>query len=138
MEQFSADVEIEVPNQTRYLGLVGRIGEELGRELERGSDPPALAQHVNLALTEALANAIEHAHAGDPSKTVRVLIKASAERLLIQVYDQGQGFDIQSIPPPDTEQERGRGIFIIRSLMDSVSYRKTKHGNVLEMVKRLT
>jgi serine/threonine-protein kinase RsbW len=41
------------------------------------------------------------------------------------------------MPDPDDLSERGRGIFLIRSLMDAVKYRKTEAGNVLEMHKRL-
>jgi serine/threonine-protein kinase RsbW len=135
------EVEIRVPNQTRYLSLIGKIGEDLARELDQyRGDLPALASHINLVLTEAMANAIQHANAGDPSKTVRIVIRISDEELHIEVYDEGQGFDIQSIPPPDFErlEDRGRGLFVIRTLMDSVSYRAINGGNVLKMFKRLT
>jgi serine/threonine-protein kinase RsbW len=86
-----------------------------------------------------MVNAIRHANAGDPDKTVHVYITIASEQIKIQVYDQGQGFDINSIPPPnfDNLEDRGRGIFLIKSLMDSVSYCRVDGGNVLEMVKNL-
>jgi serine/threonine-protein kinase RsbW len=58
---------------------------------------------------------------------------------VIRVFDKGQGFDINSIPSPDFNrlEDRGRGIFLIRSLMDSVCYKKVRNGNVLEMAKKL-
>jgi len=59
---------------------------------------------------------------------------------VIRVYDNGQGFDLDLVPCsgcPDPLNEKGRGIYIIRSLMDSVVYKKANGGNVLEMKKAL-
>ena len=140
MEKREIDVDIKVPNQTRYLSLIGRIGEDIAKEIDKYSgDRETLAYHINLVLTEAMVNAIKHANAGDPDKTVHIFINISDDELSIRVYDNGQGFDINAIPPPDFTQleDRGRGIFLIKSLMDSVSYRKECDGNVLEMRKRL-
>jgi serine/threonine-protein kinase RsbW len=140
MEKREIDVDIRVPNQTRYLSLIGRIGEDIAKELDKYSgDRETLAYHINLVLTEAMVNAIKHANAEDPDKTVHIFINISDDELSIRVYDNGQGFDINAIPPPDFTQleDRGRGIFLIKSLMDSVSYRKECEGNVLEMRKRL-
>jgi serine/threonine-protein kinase RsbW len=134
------EVELEVPSQTRYLGLIGRVGEDLVYELDYyQGDLARLAHQVNLVLTEAASNAMEHGNNLDPSKVVRVCIAISGEELCIRVYDQGLGFDLNGIPPPDSKplEERGRGIFIIRSLMDWVTYVKANDGHVLEMGKRL-
>jgi serine/threonine-protein kinase RsbW len=99
-----------------------------------------LAYHLNLVLTEATVNAMRYASPSDADKTVRVCIHIEDENLCIRVYDHGQGFDLNTVPTPDFEDlnERGRGIFFIRALMDSVDYRKTECGNVLEMRKKLT
>lgn len=137
------DIQIKVPNQTRYLSLIGRIGEDLGRQLQGYSgDRENLANQLNVVLTEAMVNAIRHANAGDPDKQVNIRITISDNELLLQVFDQGQGFDLNSVPDPDFNEEAlletgGRGIYIMRTLMDSVVYRKTAEGNVLEMRKRL-
>lgn len=135
------DIEITVPNQTRYLGLIGRIGENIAHELGGCPvDGETLGHHLNLVLTEALVNAIKHANSADPNKEVHIRISVSDKDLLIRVYDNGQGFDLNLIPRtgcPDPLNEQGRGIYIIRSLMDSVEYKKANGGNVLEMKKRL-
>jgi serine/threonine-protein kinase RsbW len=134
------EVDIKVPNQTRYLSLIGRIGADIAKELDRYTgDKETLAHHVNLVLTEAMANAIKYAGPGDTDKMVHICISICADEILIKVFDHGQGFDINAIPPPNFEalDDRGRGIFIIRSLMDSVSYKKLPEGNVLEMSKKL-
>jgi len=140
MEKNEIEVDIKVPNQTRYLSLIGKIGEDIAKELDRyNGDRDMLAYHINLVLTEAMVNAIKHANAGDPEKMVHVYINISDLELLIRVFDDGQGFDINTIPPPDfnTLEDRGRGIYIIRSLMDSVKYERVNDGNMLEMTKRL-
>lgn len=133
-------VDIVVPNQTRYLSLIGSIGEAIAKELDRyQGDRDTLAYHLNLVLTEAMANAIHHAHHENSSKTVRVKIHVDQDQLCIQVYDQGQGFDLDKIPEPDLAApvEHGRGLFLIRTLMDEVEYRRGQDGNVLIMKKRL-
>ena len=140
MEGNTIEVDIKVPNKTRYLSLIGKIGEDIARELERYSgDKEVLAYHLNLVLTEAIVNAIKHAGPKEPEQMVRIVISLHRDDLTIRVYDDGQGFDINTIPAPNFEEleDRGRGIFLIRSLMDSVCYRKNCKENILEMKKKL-
>jgi serine/threonine-protein kinase RsbW len=135
------NLEIEVPNQTRYLRLVGNIAEQIAKELGGANgDRDALAYHLNLVLTEAMANAIQYGSPSDPKQTVRICLSIENKDLCVRVYDHGQGFDLAAVSTPDFTElnEHGRGIFFIRSLMDSVDYRKTECGNVLEMRKKLT
>lgn len=136
------EIRLKVPSQTRYLRLIGKIGENMALEMERcPGNRKHFAQTLNLVLTEAVANAIKHANANDPEKEVTIRICISCSELAIKVYDSGKGFDLNSIPrlSQDTDllDEKGRGLFIIRSLMDSVVYRKTGVMNVLEMKKAL-
>lgn len=134
------EVDIRVPNQTRYLSLIGKIGEDIARTLKRyHGDREELAYHINLVLTEAMSNAIRHANENDPEKELLISIKIENQQLHIRVYDQGAGFDADSLPPPEFKylDEHGRGVYIIRSLMDSVNYRRLRDGHVLEMVKSL-
>jgi serine/threonine-protein kinase RsbW len=135
------DIQITVPNQTRYLGMIGRIGEQMAHELGGfHGDRDTLGHHLNVVLTEALVNAIKHANISEPDREVRIRINVSDSELVIRVYDNGQGFDLNILPRcicPDPFEEKGRGIFIIRSLMDSVEYKKANGGNVLEMRKAL-
>ncbi len=135
------EVDIKVPNQTKYLRLIGQIGEDVAGALEKfnNSDPEELAYHINLVLTEAMANAIKHANKNDPNKDVHISINLTDDLLSIKVYDQGQGFDIstEDVQTPDPALDHGRGVFLIRSLMDSVTYNRCETGNVLIMRKSL-
>lgn len=138
MTRNRVNLEIEIPTQTRYLCLIGNIGEQLAWDLtEYGGDRDTLAYNLNLVLTEALSNVIKHA--GTENQALRVCISIEGNNLSIQVHDQGLGFDLEGVPCPDPDElcERGRGIYLIRHLMDSVDYHKTDKGNVLEMKKKL-
>ena len=135
-------LEITIPNHTRYISMIGKIGENIAKELDRyDGDRENLAGQINTVLTEALSNAIKHANAADPTKEVLVRINISDKELAIRVFDSGVGFDLNKVPGPCFDsnllEEKGRGLFIIRSLMDSVEYKKANGGNVLEMKKSL-
>jgi serine/threonine-protein kinase RsbW len=132
-------VDIKVPNQTRYLCLIGHIGENIALTLRNYSgDREKLAFDLNLVLTEAMANAIQHANEGDPAKEVHIEISAVSQRLIIKVFDFGPGFDVeQYIKPRHPLEESGRGIYLIHTIMDEISYNFTEDGHVLEMVKNL-
>ncbi len=134
------EVDITVPNQTKYLGMVGRIGESMAYSLKSYTgNRRELAYHLNLVLTEALANAICHANDSDPDKEVRILISASDHDLIIKVFDQGQGFDIEATAKLKTrlKDEGGRGIQLIYKLMDKVEYIRKGGTNILKMTKNL-
>jgi serine/threonine-protein kinase RsbW len=132
-------VDIKVPNQTRYLRLIGHIGENIARTLRNFSgDRDKLAYDLNLVLTEAMTNAIQHANEGDPAKEVHIEISIAEQRLVIRVFDSGEGFDVkQYAQPRHPLDEHGRGIYLIHTIMDEITYRPTGSGHVLEMVKRL-
>jgi len=133
-------VEVIIPTQTKYLDLIGSIGEHIAKELDEFSgDREALAYHLNLVLTEATVNAIKHGNYDDPKDTVRISIHIQDNELNIKVYDHGQGFDLESVPLPDFDhpKEGGMGIFFIRTLMDSVTYTRRGDCNVLEIIKYL-
>ena len=134
-------VEIIIPTQTKYLDLIGSIGEHIAKELDDFSgDREALAYHLNLVLTEATVNAIKHANYNDPKDSVRITIHIQQNELNIKVYDHGQGFDLESVLLPDFDhpKEGGMGIFFIRTLMDSVTYTHQGDCNVLEIIKYLS
>lgn len=134
------ELNIKVPNQTRYLAMVGQIGESLAFSLNnyRGNRRE-LAYHLNLCLTEALTNAIRHGNESDPEKDVHITISASDDDLIIRIYDQGPGFEIGARHKVNAHpcDEGGRGVNIILKLMDNVSYVREKGVNVLEMTKIL-
>ncbi|MFY9655700.1 MAG: ATP-binding protein [Methylocystis sp.] len=134
------NLDIQFPNQTRYLGLIGNIAELIARQIDDGvADREALAYNLNLVVTEAVTNAIQYGSPADNQDRVRILLSYEKCDLCVRVFDHGEGFDLASSSAPEVDQlhERGRGLFFIRTLMDSVEYRRTDCGNVLEMKKKL-
>ena len=94
---------------------------------------------IELALAEALANAVVHGAKEDPSKVVECLVACDEQRgVLIIVRDPGEGFDPKAIPSctlgENLYSNHGRGIFLINQLMDEVKFRK--NGTEIHMVKR--
>jgi serine/threonine-protein kinase RsbW len=134
------NLDIQIPNQTRYLGLIGNIAETIAREIDAGgADRETLAYNLNLVVTEAVTNAIQYGSPSDDQDCVRVFLSYENNDLCVRVFDHGEGFDLASVCVPDADdlRERGRGLFFIRALMDTVEYRRIEGGNVLEMKKRL-
>jgi serine/threonine-protein kinase RsbW len=94
---------------------------------------------IEVALTEALANAVVHGAKEDPSKIVECLVACDEQRgMLIMVRDPGSGFDPASLPDPchgeNVFSSHGRGIYLINQLMDEVGFHK--NGTEIHMVKR--
>jgi serine/threonine-protein kinase RsbW len=94
---------------------------------------------IELALQEALANAVVHGAKEDPTKVVECVVMCDEQRgLLIIVRDPGEGFDPQAIPTctmgENLYSNHGRGIFLINQLMDEVKFHK--NGTEIHMVKR--
>ncbi len=94
---------------------------------------------IELALQEALANAVVHGAKEDPSKVVECLVACDEQRgILIIVRDPGEGFNPGAIPSctvgENLYSNHGRGIFLINQLMDEVKFHK--NGTEIHMVKR--
>lgn len=88
---------------------------------------------VELAVSEACTNAIKHAGKGG----IILAFQVFDGGIVVQVKDQGKGFDLDKVPPPDFDNhpEGGYGIYIIKSKMDEVEYIRTKNWNILSMTK---
>lgn len=96
---------------------------------------------VSMAVREALVNAVMHGNAYDPAKNVTVSFENDGKSLIIRVADQGTGVDPDHLPDPLAPENilrgSGRGIFLIRSFMDEVQFRKLDPGTELTLIKRL-
>jgi anti-sigma regulatory factor (Ser/Thr protein kinase) len=101
--------------------------------------PEERIMQVELALQEALANAIRHGCKGDPSRKVQCVVNCDTDdEVLIIVRDPGSGFDAATVPDPlageNMLKSSGRGIFLINQLMDEVAF--NDGGRELRMRKR--
>ena len=113
-----------IPSDTRHIeGVVSRV---LGLLEENGCCHDL--GNVQLALQEALMNAILHGNRSDPEKYVRTCVAIEeGGGILIVVKDSGSGFDPSKLPDPtmgeNIYREGGRGVYLIQQLMDEVQYK---------------
>ncbi len=92
-----------------------------------------------LAANEAISNVIRHAHHDRPEAQLQVQCYLCADRIEIQILDEGEPFDLTAVPYLDPGEVRigGRGVFLMRTLMDELSCQpRGEGGNALRMVKR--
>ena len=97
---------------------------------------------VDMALREAVTNAVVHGNQEDETKSVEVIFSCLGNALEIEIRDQGEGFDPASVPDPTEPanilKTSGRGIFLMRSFMDEVEwFARPEGGTTVRMVKRL-
>ena len=97
---------------------------------------PASTFAIRLAVEEAINNAFKHGNKSDPDKPVRLDWWAVPHRLVVEVEDQGEGFDPESVPDPTLDENieipSGRGIMLMRAYMSEISYKDP--GNRVIMV----
>lgn len=133
-------VTLRVPSRTHYLSLVGACAVEICRRLEYLPNLEQATYDVQLAVNEAVVNAIEHAYAGSPGGLIEILFHLHPDRLAVDVVDWGQDFDFGAVPEPTLTQalENGYGIMLMHKLMDTVTYESDAvQGNRLRMVKEV-
>jgi len=123
-----ADLSTINPVVKWAMDAVKNMGCAVGREWE-----------VELALREAISNAMIHGCKGDPTKVIQVCMGCDKDKgLLIVVRDQGPGFDPGKVKDPLVGQnvynDHGRGIYLINQLMDEVTFERG--GTEIRMRKR--
>lgn len=133
MQHQSETIQFCIPADTKHVAMVrraiGSVAISLGFPKDKCDD-------IELSVSEALANAIEH---GSPDRTVNsvtAVCKITEDALVISVRDEGGGF----APPGGWESglwnEHGRGLRLIYTLMDNVKINRTRKGGSIRMVKK--
>lgn len=106
--------------------------------LASGLTPHTARFNLRVALSEALANAIVYGNRMDPEKQVEVRVQVGDGGFAVHVSDEGAGFDPSTVPDPTLpdriERPDGRGLFLIRQLVDQVSF--NDRGNAICMILR--
>jgi serine/threonine-protein kinase RsbW len=140
---WSGTAEDASPLNGWYLATASSV-EEMSPLLETVAEamtdlgyPPQDVFGMRLALEEALVNAIKHGHRLDPSKQVEVHYHVSPEQVLLDVEDQGEGFDPENVPDPtaaeNLERPNGRGLLLIRAYTSWIRY--SDRGNAVTLCK---
>ncbi len=130
------ELSLDVPSALEY---VGPAVELIVSAWPPGPlSPPRVRFNLRTALTEALCNAIAYGNRHDASKLVRVRAEVTADTVRVHVVDEGDGFDPASVPDPtlpgNVEREAGRGLFVLRHVVDQVSF--NEKGNAVCLTLR--
>ena len=131
------EVDAWIPSEVK---AISPLVERLMRLIERSHCAAGDEDAVQLALREALNNAVVHGNRLDARKLVHVRVHCRVGKgISLIVSDQGQGFDARTIPDPlaveNLEADHGRGIHLMKLAMDEVSFRQG--GTEVHMCKRL-
>lgn len=134
----SVRLDFIIPSDLSYVLGVNHLVSLLLKEFSF----PASDYRINipLACDEAITNAIIHGNRSDPEKKVSIQVYLSSSRIKVRIRDQGEGFDVAGVGDP-TEganllRSSGRGVYLMRNIMDTVEYREG--GRVLELEKANT
>lgn len=125
---------------TAISPFVDRLMQLLKTLINKFGDADDDEIDIQMALREALANAVIHGNHENPHKRVYVTCRCSIDgEVVVTVRDEGEGFDSHAIADPTDPQKRllphGRGIYLMRAFMDEVCFEET--GKVVHMRKRL-
>ncbi len=128
-------IEFELPSDLALMN--GVLQYLLERVAKLGLIAPERS-NLFIALDEAFVNAVKHGNKSDPTKLVRVGAELSPSEACFTIEDEGEGFDVATIPDPrdpaNLFKSSGRGVLLIYNIMDEVEY--NAQGNRVKMVKR--
>ena len=133
--------------QTTELSLPSRIdtvataAAAVAEFIGRSGITEDAAFGIDMAVREAVTNAVLHGNRQDEDKLVEIILKSSPEAVEISVHDQGPGFNPEEVPDPTAQENilktSGRGIFFMRTFMDEVNWTiPPGGGTTVRMLKR--
>lgn len=102
----------------------------------------SLRHALVLAAGEAVSNIVRHAHRDMAAAELQIALQIESAAAILTFIDEGEPFDFDGVPnlPPGELRIGGRGVYLLRALMDEVTCRTRgpgQRGNVLRLVKRL-
>ena len=132
-------IELSLPSR---FESVSEAAAAVAQYMNRLGIDEGMAFGVDMAVREAVTNAVLHGNKLDEAKAVDLKLKNSPEAFEIIVHDQGRGFNPSDIPDPTKEENilktSGRGIFFMRNFMDAVDWSADPSGGTtVRMTKKL-
>ena len=130
--------ELSLPSKIETVAAAAAAVTEF---ISRSGISDDAAFGIDMAVREAVTNAVLHGNRQDENKTVELVLKSSPDAVEISVHDQGPGFNPESVPDPTTTENilktSGRGIFFMRTFMDEVDWLiRPEGGTTVRMLKR--
>jgi serine/threonine-protein kinase RsbW len=131
--------ELRIKNQMAELEKVSQFIDEIGEELGLSME---LIMNLNLVMEEMVVNVISYAYPEGTDAEIELLAKSDANELTLVLSDQGKEFDPtkkdsdMSVNPAERELG-GMGIYIVKNLMNKVTYQRLEGRNLLTMTKSI-
>jgi serine/threonine-protein kinase RsbW len=126
------------PSSIDYLEKVESLSVKIAR---KAGFNESTIDDLSIALTELVNNAIHHGNNDDITKNVTVTFDLDQKDLSITIKDEGSGFDPDQLKNPlDPENllaESGRGLYLVKALMDDIKFKITEQGTEITIIKRL-
>lgn len=125
-------MDLTLPRDSRYVGMMRNVASSVLTDLDV---PAAAIADVEVAVTEACANAVRHA-VGSAEYTVGLAV--AADGCEIEIIDVGPGFDPlgAELDEFDPDAEEGRGLYLMRALVDELSYERVDRRTRVKLTKR--
>lgn len=136
-------IRLDLPARNSYLHILSECIADMLRLVDEVSDTETLTYNVQLAAHEVCTNIVNHAYAekgaGEGRIDVLLALHPGPLRLEIELRDSGRSFDPEVVPEPSMHEAQihGYGLFLIRNLMDTVTYTPQAGGNHWCLVKNL-
>jgi serine/threonine-protein kinase RsbW len=132
-------IELRLPSRMKAVDEAAAAVAEFMNRLGIAED---IAFGVDMAVREAVTNAVLHGNKLDDAKEVGLKLRNTSEVFEISVHDQGSGFDPNEVPDPTRDENilktSGRGIFFMRNFMDEVVWSADPEGGTsVRMIKKL-
>ena len=130
--------ELRLPSR---IEAIDEAATAVARLVSRSGLSEDVAFGIDMAVREAIANAVIHGNKFDESKFVEIRVQRFSDSLEISVHDQGSGFNPETVADPTEEanllKSSGRGIFFVRNFMDEVYWlTPPEGGTTVRMIKR--
>ncbi len=129
---------VSYPSSTDYLHQVETVTADIAKSLR--FDESAI-DDLSISITELFNNAIHHGNKNDISKDVVITYIQDPSFLVISIKDQGPGFQPEELRDPLAPEnllaENGRGIYLVKNLVDDVKFRISEDGTEVLIYKRL-
>ena len=135
----TVEVVLQCTQRLDFLRLASEMARLVCTTLPASDMDQEFVDNVELAVSEACTNAIRHSRTGNAEARMVVRFELHEDRLVVEVKDQGAGFDLEKVPPPDFKEhpDCGYGLFLMRTIMDEVFYTRGNEYNTLTMKKFL-
>lgn len=129
--------QMVIESDLNHVQKVEKITEKIAKSMKFSEEEQ---DSLAISVTEIVGNAIVHGNKKDKSKKVTVDFDYKDGTITVSIQDEGEGFNETTIEnplePENLLKESGRGIFIVRALMDQVDFIRSKKGTIVRLIKK--